>query len=173
MHHKWNSLTKRQTKEVNPALFFAILGECTGTACSPRSTICTAIWKFQSLHGKLPDDAKQVDELENIANSLISEAEVNKQVLISEPRELLRYVFIHVVNVLLTVGLQFFVDHRLPRIFTRMCNSWGNVGSGYLKGARWSRASNSQFLRIRWQHGRRYGLPNEYAVMFACWRWLL
>lgn len=97
MHHKWNSLTKRQTKEVNPALFFAILGECTGTACSPRSTICTAIWKFQSLHGKLPDDAKQVDELENIANSLISEAEVNKQVLISEPRELLRYVFIHVV----------------------------------------------------------------------------
>lgn len=63
---------------------------------SPRSTIRAAIWKFQSLHGKLPDDTKQVDELENIANSLILEAEVNKQVLISEPRELLGYVFAYV-----------------------------------------------------------------------------
>jgi hypothetical protein len=27
IQHRWSSLTKRQTKEINPALFFAVLGE--------------------------------------------------------------------------------------------------------------------------------------------------
>jgi len=70
--YHWSGLTKRQTKEVNPALYFAIL----------------AIWKFQSLHGVLPVDISDADELETISNTLISEADVNKQVLTSEPRQL-------------------------------------------------------------------------------------
>jgi len=69
--YRWNNFTKRQTKEVNPALYFAVL----------------AIWKFQSLHGALPEDASHTDELETISNTLISEADVNKQVLTKEPRQ--------------------------------------------------------------------------------------
>lgn len=49
----------------------------------------TAIWKFQSLHGALPDNISHTDELETISNTLISEADVNKQVLTTEPRQLL------------------------------------------------------------------------------------
>jgi ubiquitin-like 1-activating enzyme E1 A len=49
----------------------------------------TAIWKFQSLHGALPEDISHVDELETISNTLISEADVNSQVLTKEPRQLL------------------------------------------------------------------------------------
>ncbi|KAF8158301.1 hypothetical protein B0H34DRAFT_708224 [Crassisporium funariophilum] len=71
--HKWTNLTKRQTKEINPALFFAIL----------------SLWQFQSLHGVLPDDFSHSDELETISNSLISSADVNKQVLTKEPRGLI------------------------------------------------------------------------------------
>ena len=48
-----------------------------------------AIWKFQSLHGALPEDISHADELETISNTLISEADVNKQVLTTEPRQLL------------------------------------------------------------------------------------
>lgn len=48
-----------------------------------------AIWKFQSLHGALPEDISHTDELETISNTLISEADVNKQVLTTEPRQLL------------------------------------------------------------------------------------
>lgn len=51
-----------------------------------------AIWKFQSLHGRLPDNVLEANELERIANALISEADVNKQVLATEPRELLESV---------------------------------------------------------------------------------
>jgi len=71
--YPWSSLTKRQTKEVNPALYFAIL----------------AIWKFRSLHNTLPEDISHADELETISNNLISEAAVNKQVLTSAPRQLI------------------------------------------------------------------------------------
>ncbi|KAF8798777.1 hypothetical protein BYT27DRAFT_7122537 [Phlegmacium glaucopus] len=71
--YRWSSLTKRQTKEVNPSLYFAIL----------------AIWKFQSLHGTLPEDISDADELETISNTLISEADVNKQVLTKGPRQLI------------------------------------------------------------------------------------
>jgi ubiquitin-like 1-activating enzyme E1 A len=73
IRHRWSALTKRQTKEVNPTIFFAV----------------AAIWQFESQHNKLPDDLDQTDELESISNSLISEADVNKQVLTRAPRELL------------------------------------------------------------------------------------
>ena len=49
----------------------------------------TAIWKFQSLHGALPEVIGHTDELETISNTLISEADVNKQILTTEPRQLL------------------------------------------------------------------------------------
>ncbi|KDR82692.1 hypothetical protein GALMADRAFT_57846 [Galerina marginata CBS 339.88] len=73
LRHRWSGLTKRQTKEVNPALYFAVI----------------AIWQFQSQHGHLPNDVSQVDELEKICNLLIAEADVNKQVLTAEPRQLI------------------------------------------------------------------------------------
>ncbi|CAA7261385.1 unnamed protein product [Cyclocybe aegerita] len=70
---RWSTLTKRQTKEVNPALFFAIM----------------AIWQFESKHSRLPNDVSDTNELEAMSNSLISEADVNKQVLTTVPRELI------------------------------------------------------------------------------------
>ncbi|KAF8895436.1 hypothetical protein BD779DRAFT_1466851 [Infundibulicybe gibba] len=76
--HRWNDLNKRQTKEINPAVIFSILG-----------LSIPAIWQYQSLHnGDLPSDSNQAGELESIANSLISTAEVNPQVLTTIPRDL-------------------------------------------------------------------------------------
>ncbi|KAI0051118.1 hypothetical protein FA95DRAFT_1554933 [Auriscalpium vulgare] len=69
--HSWAKLTRRQTKELNPAVIFSIL----------------AIWEYGSIHrGNLPDSPAHADELEAIANSLITKADVNKQVLPSIPR---------------------------------------------------------------------------------------
>ncbi|KAI0769836.1 hypothetical protein C8Q74DRAFT_1271476 [Fomes fomentarius] len=73
LQHRWTGLTRRQTKEVNPAIPFSVL----------------TVWEYQAVHqGLLPDDEAAVQELEAIANRLISEAEVNKQVLPGIPREL-------------------------------------------------------------------------------------
>ncbi|KAH9925420.1 uncharacterized protein BXZ73DRAFT_91128 [Epithele typhae] len=64
LQHRWTGLTRRQTKEVNPALMFAVL----------------AIWEYQARHGgALPDDAAAATELEATANALMAAAEVNKQ----------------------------------------------------------------------------------------------
>lgn len=95
LQYNWGALTKRQTKEVNPALFFAIMGE--------RDTLwmdlvfCYSIrlqatWQFESLHGALPDSPSQFAELEAMANQLILDANVNKQVLLTIPSDAIEYV---------------------------------------------------------------------------------
>ncbi|KAG6850062.1 hypothetical protein H0H93_001612 [Arthromyces matolae] len=77
LRHRWSTLTRRQTKEVNPAVVFSIL----------------AIWQYQSLHsGELPDNLSAATELQSIANSLISEAEVNKQFLTQAPETVLNAI---------------------------------------------------------------------------------
>ncbi|KAG6841708.1 hypothetical protein C0991_007980 [Blastosporella zonata] len=77
LRHRWTGLTKRQTKEVNPAVVFSLL----------------AIWQYQSLHaGDLPNDLSAATELQSIANSLITEADVNKQVLTEAPETLLQAI---------------------------------------------------------------------------------
>ncbi|EIW51513.1 E1 ubiquitin-activating protein AOS1 [Trametes versicolor FP-101664 SS1] len=74
LQHRWTRMTRRQTKELNPAVVFTVL----------------AVWEYQSAHqGALPDDPAAAAELEAIANRLISEADVNKQTLPSIPRELI------------------------------------------------------------------------------------
>ncbi|KAI0700044.1 hypothetical protein C8T65DRAFT_658511 [Cerioporus squamosus] len=73
LQHRWTGMTRRQTKEVNPAIPFSVL----------------ALWEYQATHaGSLPDDPMAAQELEEIANKLIGEAGVNKQVLPNIPREL-------------------------------------------------------------------------------------
>ncbi|KAG6813586.1 hypothetical protein H0H92_009630 [Tricholoma furcatifolium] len=77
LRHRWNNLTKRQTKEVNPAIVFSIL----------------AIWEYQSLHGgSLPDDLSAAKDLSSIADLLITEANVNKQVLTQTPEALINAI---------------------------------------------------------------------------------
>ncbi|KIK08009.1 hypothetical protein K443DRAFT_672893 [Laccaria amethystina LaAM-08-1] len=76
IRYRWSNLTKRQTKEINPALVFATL----------------ALWQFQSLHKQLPDDITHADELEATANSLLLSGDVNKQVLSSVPRSLIESI---------------------------------------------------------------------------------
>lgn len=71
--HRWTSTPRRQTKSLNPAAVFIIL----------------ALWEFQSTHqGHLPDDTKNADELESVANTLIAKAEVNKDAFPAISREL-------------------------------------------------------------------------------------
>ncbi|KAF8645196.1 hypothetical protein AX16_008023 [Volvariella volvacea WC 439] len=77
LHHQWGGLTKRQTKELNPAIVFTIL----------------AIWQYQSTHnGQLPNSFEHAAELESIANTLVAEADVNRQVLTEVPKELIESV---------------------------------------------------------------------------------
>lgn len=111
--HNWAGMTRRQTKELNPAVVFAVLGSyfpssllfpflplsihhhhhlhlhlvlCFGFA----DRRCAAIWEFQAKHqGKLPSELEEADELEAIANKMIKEANVNKQILTVAPRDLI------------------------------------------------------------------------------------
>lgn len=77
LRHKWTGMTKRQTRELNPGVVFAILG----------------LWEFQSVHrGKLPDDANHAAELQSIANSLLSDADLNKQTITAVPSEIIHSV---------------------------------------------------------------------------------
>ncbi|KAI9057470.1 hypothetical protein FKP32DRAFT_1598195 [Trametes sanguinea] len=74
LQHRWTGMTRRQTKELNPAIVFAVL----------------AVWEYEALHqGALPDDPSAAAELESIANKLIADAQVNRQTLPSMPKELI------------------------------------------------------------------------------------
>ncbi|KAG0704273.1 hypothetical protein DFH29DRAFT_912683 [Suillus ampliporus] len=74
LEHRWTGLTKRQTKELNPAVVHVIL----------------ALWEYQNNHeGKLPDDMDAGPELGEIANSILTASEVNRQVLTSVPQDLI------------------------------------------------------------------------------------
>ncbi|KAH8104846.1 hypothetical protein BXZ70DRAFT_922717 [Cristinia sonorae] len=74
LNHSWNKLTKRQTRELNPAILFIIL----------------ASWEYQSRHnGSLPDNLSAAKELGDIAVSLLSKADVNKQALPTIPQDLI------------------------------------------------------------------------------------
>ncbi|KZT09311.1 uncharacterized protein LAESUDRAFT_723044 [Laetiporus sulphureus 93-53] len=71
--HRWTGLTRRQTRELNPAATFVIL----------------ALWEYQAQHkGVLPHDAGEAAVLEQMANTLLSQADVNKQAMPSIPKEL-------------------------------------------------------------------------------------
>lgn len=77
LQHRWTGLTRRQTKEINPAIIFTIL----------------ALWQYQSAHnGQLPGDAACAAELEKDANSLLTKADVNKEAITSVSREFLNTV---------------------------------------------------------------------------------
>ncbi|CAK5284304.1 unnamed protein product, partial [Mycena citricolor] len=72
LKHRWTALTKRQTKELNPSVVFVIL----------------ALWEYQRLHGQLPRSSSDASELESLANSLISSADVKANVLAAVPPDL-------------------------------------------------------------------------------------
>jgi len=91
LQYKWTGLSKRQTKEVNPALFFGILGIVSRLYSNILIFffIIVALWKFSSSHQELPTDPVSVAEVHSIANSLISAADVNKQALVEVPIDLI------------------------------------------------------------------------------------
>ncbi len=91
IQHRWSEFTKRQTKEINPALFFVILGvQKEELSWFPLTQLqFPALWQFQSLHDTLPNNLDHLAELETITNQLISAAEVNKQILTSVPHDLI------------------------------------------------------------------------------------
>ncbi|KAI5119190.1 hypothetical protein M0805_004445 [Coniferiporia weirii] len=73
--YSWSSLTRVQTKDLNPVVVFTVL----------------ALWEFQARHGgKLPDEDESAPELEKIAGSLFATADVHKRVLKTMPTGLLQ-----------------------------------------------------------------------------------
>lgn len=93
LQHTWKGLNKRQTKELNPAVVFTVLGEI-----HQRSSVSfvnlnvnhntPAILEWQAAHGgQLPDDLREADELESLANSLLKERAVNTDVITSISRD--------------------------------------------------------------------------------------
>jgi ubiquitin-like 1-activating enzyme E1 A len=90
LRHRWSSLTRRQTKELNPSAVFTILGTSfLAPSIYLANIYMLALWKYESTHGTLPNDATQAAELQSIADVLVAEAEVNKQVLVKVPKELI------------------------------------------------------------------------------------
>lgn len=92
-----------QTKNLNPVVIFTILGENKISSLSIPSHLRTlkAIWEFQSRHdGVLPDDFEHAAQLESIASTLFTAADVNK-VVKSIPRELIEYFPVPSVHVVL------------------------------------------------------------------------
>jgi hypothetical protein len=62
-----------------------------GYSCSRSSK---AIWEYQSLHqGNLPNDVNHTSELQAIANGLLANADVNKQVITTMPQDLIECVY--------------------------------------------------------------------------------
>ncbi|KAI0084783.1 hypothetical protein BDY19DRAFT_997352 [Irpex rosettiformis] len=75
--HRWTGLTRKQTKELNPAAVFSIL----------------ALWEYQARHdGLLPSDVDKAGEIEAIAADLVTKAQVNRQALPNVPKELVESV---------------------------------------------------------------------------------
>lgn len=110
--HHWAGLTRKQTKELNPAAVFSILGKFGYFAIIPRECMLTclnaALWEYQSKHGgSLPNDVGSAGEVEGIAAELLSRAGVNKQALSGLSKELTQYEF-------------FFGMHFIPDVL--ICN---------------------------------------------------
>ncbi|KAL4250553.1 ubiquitin-activating E1 family protein [Abortiporus biennis] len=76
LNHKWSGLTRKQTRELNPAVVFTVL----------------ALWEYESKHGRLPDDPKTSSDLDNFALAFLAKAEVNKQAITAIPRDLIETI---------------------------------------------------------------------------------
>lgn len=94
LRHRWTNWTKRQIKEVNPAVLFSVLGEPNSINWGYLiKNPSPAIWQYQSLHnGNLPDHEDAIAELDSIVNALLIEVDLNQQVLPNAPKTLLRYL---------------------------------------------------------------------------------
>ncbi|CAL1712549.1 unnamed protein product [Somion occarium] len=78
LRHRWTGLTRKQTKELNPAVVFTVL----------------ALWDYQAKYGKLPDSIDHASDLEALALALVARAQVNKQALSTIPRDLVETMVI-------------------------------------------------------------------------------
>lgn len=98
LQHRWTGLTKRQTKELNPAVVHIILGMNQSHALVPNArpdVHLLALWEYQHIHeGKLPDHIGATSELGQIANSILASSDVNRQVLTSVPPDLIEYALL-------------------------------------------------------------------------------
>jgi len=71
--YRWSALNKRQTKELKPAIVFMIL----------------AIWEYEFSQRRLPNEIQDATCLQTVANTLLSDADVNKQVITTMPQDLI------------------------------------------------------------------------------------
>lgn len=51
-----------------------------------------ALWEFEISKQHLPNDVQEAAELQSVANTLLSNADVNKQVIITMPQDLIECV---------------------------------------------------------------------------------
>jgi ubiquitin-like 1-activating enzyme E1 A len=103
---------------VKPAVLFAILGLYNfvfGTKVCSCSRPFEAIWEYRSSHhDNLPDNIQHASELQTIANRLLANADVNKQVITTMPQDLIEFVDI--------IGLQDQLIHT-PLAFRMMATT--------------------------------------------------
>ncbi|EJD50671.1 hypothetical protein AURDEDRAFT_182534 [Auricularia subglabra TFB-10046 SS5] len=68
---RWTGLKKKQAREAQPALVFAIL----------------ALWEYETQHGALPDTTEAADELQQLANARIKSSGILSSVCTQLPRD--------------------------------------------------------------------------------------
>lgn len=89
--YSWEKLTRVQTKELNPAAVFSVLGAFVLLSELLVLILRLALWQYQSSHqGKFPANEDDVLELGGIADQIFSAANVNRKVLSSMPRDILK-----------------------------------------------------------------------------------
>lgn len=98
-----------------------------------------AIWQYQSSQKRLPAGPQDTEELQTIADTLVSGADVNKQVLTALPSSLIEWVRITSdvddIHDFMTSFSKIRSSDSCTWIFTCMCHSWRHVSPGYPQDA--------------------------------------
>lgn len=88
LQHRWSGLSRRQTKELNPAAVFSVLGELSCPFYCKKSSLkhltSEAVWEYQLAHnGALPDSTEATSELDATVERLMTDADLNRKGLTS------------------------------------------------------------------------------------------
>lgn len=171
LQHRWTGLTKRQTKELNPAVVHVILGmNLHYFDFIQRDLIYLgdlALWEYQSNYeGKLPDDIDAAPKLEQIGNSILTTSDVNRQVLTSVPRDLIECAITEVAcfGFEITNWFQYVVHISCARVLAYMRCCWRDVSTRHPESSRRSRSTDSELFHVRWKHGWWISVQDEHVT---------
>ena len=171
LEHRWSSTPRRQTKSLNPAAVFIILGKNTELPClmtradiyrnsfvgipkyspgsSPRrhqirrrTRICSKYSHCES-RGQQGCVPRDFSRARRVSGAFISSCQKSIFKIIS----------------------QVDCDDCDTRVCTRLRGRRRNACARYLEGARCARSTIGQLLHVRWEHWGRECSPHEHEVM--------